>query len=135
MIQNRVLRGILLRGVVATVMFAGPGLAPAAAQAPSIDPTQAKQYFEEARKICRDDGGNLWGRSLCGPMLFADAQTHAIVANQSDGESRLTARDNVFVGTFPREINVANTAITWAGVRWTMVQWPLPDSPAARARR
>jgi hypothetical protein len=34
-----------------------------------IDAAQAKQYFDEANKICRRDAGNLWGKSLCADDL------------------------------------------------------------------
>lgn len=118
--------------IVALLMIAG--LQVARAQSQSIDPTRAEQYFDEARKNCEGDAGKLWGKSLCGPMLFADPGTRAIVGNQADAEARLTRQKGVFVGTLPAEINIANTATTWAGTRWTMVMWPLPESPTARAR-
>ncbi len=106
----------------------------AAAQKQRIDPSQAAQYFKEARQICENDAGKLWGKSLCGPMLFADPSTRSLAANQADAESQLTAQDGTFVGTLPPEVNIANTAVVWAGVRWTMVMWPLPASPTTRAR-
>jgi hypothetical protein len=106
----------------------------ASAQSSPIDPAKAKQYFEEARTTCERDGGRLWGKSLCGPMLFVDAGTGAVAANQQDAESRLVAQDGIYVGRLPHEISPANTAMNWAGVHWTMVMWPLPVSPSARLR-
>ena len=106
----------------------------AAAAAPGVDPAQAKQAFAEAARICQADGGKLWGKSLCGPMLFADPKTRSVVANQADAEGRLRAQDGVFVGELPAEVNIANTATTWAGVHWTMIRWPLPTVPTARDR-
>lgn len=123
---------MLRRTVAALFVVVAPRLA--AGGMPSIDAAQAKQYFDEARRLCESDAGKLWGKSLCGPMLFADPGTRAIAANQADGESRLTAQNGVFLGTLPAEINISNTAMNWAGVRWTMVMWPLPASPTARAR-
>lgn len=105
-----------------------------AAQTKGIDPAQAKGYFDEARRICEKDGGKLWGKSLCGPMLFADVETRSVVANQADTESKLRAENGVFVGTIPNEIILANTAMSWAGVHWTTIIWPLPAIPTARAR-
>jgi hypothetical protein len=67
-------------------------------------------------------------------MLFADAATRMIAANQRDAESLLRPQNGVFVGKLPDELNIANTAMNWAGVHWTMVRWPLPADPTARAR-
>src|SRR5215472_5098888 len=106
----------------------------AAAQGQTIDHALAKQYFNEARGICTRDAGKLWGKSLCAPMIFTDARTHAVVANQADAESQLKAEDGVFTGKLSGEIDIANTAINWAGVHWTMVSWPLPETPIVRAR-
>jgi hypothetical protein len=98
----------------------------------AIDAVQAKEYFDEARKICQLDAGALWGKSLCAPMIFADPHTRDVVASQADVESRLKPQDGVFVGLLTPEVNIANAAITWAGVKWTMIVWPLPASPTAR---
>lgn len=106
----------------------------AGAQSKGIDVVQAKQYFDEASRICQKDAGKLWGKSLCAPMIFADPETRGVVANQADAESRLKLQDGVFVGKLSPEDNPANTARTWAGTKWTMMIWPLPASPTARSR-
>src|SRR3982751_3902833 len=80
-------------------------------EAQSIDLALAQKYFQEAETICRQDGGKLWGRSLCGPMLFFDPAARTVVANQSDREGRLTRNGSVFVGRVPDDVNCANTAI------------------------
>jgi hypothetical protein len=67
-------------------------------------------------------------------LLFIDPETHAVVANQSDREGKLTPRDGVYVGNLPTEIFPANTAIQWAGVDWTMVIWPPPELRQPRVR-
>ncbi|MEW6212708.1 MAG: hypothetical protein AB1631_30565 [Acidobacteriota bacterium] len=103
------------------------------AQSQSIDTALAHQYFQEAASICKRDGGKLWGVSLCLPMIFADHHTRMVVANQSDREGNLTKEGEVFVGKLPERINIANTAVEWAGVRWTMVVWPLPENKYHRA--
>src|SRR5579871_2587537 len=106
----------------------------AATHGQTIDHNLARQYFDEAHGICSRDAGQLWGKSLCAPMIFADPRTHTVVANQADAESRLKPQDGVFSGKLPDEIDIANTAIEWAGVHWTMVAWPLPETPIVRAR-
>jgi hypothetical protein len=94
----------------------------------------ALRAFREAEEAALADDGKLWGRSLLGPMLFADPATRFVVANQPDEQDRLAERDGLFVGTLPPEIGIANTGADWAGVRWTMVMWPLPENRYARVR-
>ena len=47
------------------------------------------------------------------------------VTTSSDGD--------VFVGLLPADQGIANTAIQWAGVAWTMMIWPPPADRADRA--
>ncbi|MDD5541561.1 MAG: hypothetical protein PHX83_00125 [Acidobacteriia bacterium] len=97
-----------------------------------IDLQLAAQYFDEAHTLCTQDGGHLWGISLCGPMLFIEGATRYVVANEAGSEGLLTPQGNVFTGTWPRQMMIANTAIDWSGKRWTMVLWPLPPNRAVR---
>lgn len=103
------------------------------AQSSPIDTALASQYFQEAQALCSQDNGKLWGKSLCGPMLFVDRKTRTVVANQPDAEGLLTRSGNVFVGTLPAKVNIANTVIDWAGVKWTMIIFPLPEDRYRRA--
>ena len=105
----------------------------ALAQSSPIDTTLASQYFQEAQAMCNRDHGRLWGVSLCAPMLFVDRKTRTVVANQADKEGILTKDGNVFVGQLPAKVNIANTATEWAGVKWTMVIFPLPEDKIRRA--
>jgi hypothetical protein len=97
------------------------------AQSSAIDATLAYQYFQEAQALCSRDKGKLWGIQLCGPMLFVDPKTRTVVANQPDSEGILTKSGNVFIGKLPATVNIANTAADWAGVKWTMIIFPLPE--------
>jgi hypothetical protein len=106
----------------------------ASAQECPIDLALAEQYFQEAKQICRKDNGQLWGVSLCGPLMFVDRCSRMIVANQSDAQGNLVKKGNVFLGTLPEKETIANTATRWAGVKWTMVVWPLPANKQARAK-
>ena len=90
--------------------------------------------FGEAEEAAQADDGKLWGLSLVGPMLFADPRTRAVVANQPDEEGKLREEHEVFVGKLPSEVTIANTGTDWAGVRWTMVMWPLPEERFARTQ-
>lgn len=89
-----------------------------------MDTSVASQYFREAQSACDRDGGKLWGRTICGPILFVDPVTRQVVANHSDGQGVLTKKDDVFVGRLPDRQPVANASVTWAGVKWAMIIWP-----------
>jgi hypothetical protein len=119
--------------MLALVVSAGAAILGAAAQDTQIDLSLARQYFIEAESLCNRDKGKLWGISLCGPMLFADPKTRAVVANQGDREERLKSSGEVFVGKLPNQINIANTAVEWAGVKWAMMIRPLPADQFDRA--
>ena len=125
------MRVSILAHLTASILTAGP-LAPAAsalrqqtppAEAsapPPIDQERAAVYFREAAALCERDGGKLWGISLCGPMVFADAASRSIATNQP-------------APTDPRPamLGFANTAIAWGDTRWTTLVWrmlPVDDS-------
>src|SRR5712692_8188907 len=103
-------------------------------QESAIDRAMAKQYFAEAKTISDKDNGALWTVPLCGPLLFVDPDTRDAVANQADLEEKLKPVDGAFAGTAPATLGVANTAVTWAGVEWTMVMWPPPQYKSPRKR-
>jgi hypothetical protein len=103
-------------------------------QQSGIDSAVASQYFSEAAELCSKDGARLWGISLAGPVLFVDPRTRMVVANQADGEGKLRQQEGVFTGKLPPEVNIANTATRWAGIKWTMIIWPLPEERRSRLR-
>lgn len=112
-------------GVPFVIALAWAGLAAQPALA-SVDPAGAATAFAEAKTICQRDAGRLWGHSLCGPILVVDPVDRSVVANQADGGGMLKARGQVFVGTLPASEIVANTSVSWSGVHWTELLWPLP---------
>ena len=111
---------VLACAMSAAVVFNSIGIW-TAAQSRGPDAAVANSYFAEARALCARDGGRLWGRSLCGPMMLADPLTRAAVASESDREGVLKRSGEVFVGALPPDINIANTAFEWAGVNWMLV--------------
>ncbi|MDP3911398.1 MAG: hypothetical protein Q8Q14_13505 [Gemmatimonadales bacterium] len=90
-----------------------------------IVPERAEQYFREARMLCESEGGQLWGVSLCGPMVFADASSGAIATNRTPPDADR-----------PRALGYANAAMTWGGERWSTFVWPMipHDDQRSRAR-
>ncbi|MEE8155076.1 MAG: hypothetical protein V3T53_09020 [Phycisphaerales bacterium] len=99
-----------------------------------IDLDTAAKYFAHAKSLSDADGSDLWGWPLYGPMIFVDPVSRFCIANQADAEGRLTSNDGVFSGTLPNDAMIANTATRWAGVKWTMVLWPLPENKYRRGR-
>lgn len=121
-------------GVVALLAILPSFQNRALAQSSTIETTLAVQYFQEAKALCSRDSGKLWGVSLCAPMIFVDRKTRTVIANQADKEGILTKDRNVFVGQLPSKVNIANTATEWAGVKWTMIIFPLPEDKYRRAK-
>lgn len=110
------------------VLFAGLLL-----QAAELTPDRARDVFSEASAAATHAAG-LWGRDLNGPILLVDLTTRSVIANQADAENKLARKGAVWTGTLPPEINAANTAMTWAGVHWTVLIWPLPDRHQERVK-
>lgn len=97
------------------VVFAGSADA-------QVDQALAQQYFKEAQALCERDGGRLWGVSLCGPMVIADAATGTIATNQPAP-----------AGDRPRGLGFVNAPIQWGGATWSAYAWqsiPRDDRPA-----
>ena len=93
------------------LVFVTAAVVPAAAQ---VDQGLAEQYFKEAQALCERDGGRLWGVSLCGPMVIADAATGTIATNQPPPD-----------GDRPRALGVVNAPIQWGGTTWAAYNWQM----------
>ena len=80
--------------------------------AAQVDEARAQQIFRQAQELCERDGGKLWGVSLCGPMVIADAATKTIATNRP-------------APTAPRPpaLGFANAAMPWGGERWSTFVW------------
>lgn len=89
----------------------------------SIDLGAARQAQSELQAMCDADRGRLWGRSVCGPIVFVERNSREAV-QLADGNATQTH--------VPDSIGIANTSVDWDGRRWTMVTWPLPQSTIAR---
>ncbi|MGJ4727929.1 hypothetical protein [Luteimonas sp. SDU101] len=94
------------------------------------DPAAARFVFDEARSLCEGDGGALWGRSLCGPIMIVDPADRGVIANQADDGGILVARDGVWTGELPAGTMMTNTRVEWSGQAWTQLLWPVPFEPA-----
>jgi hypothetical protein len=95
--------------------------APARAQG---DPARADAYLPKATELCAKDGGRLWGQSLCGPIVVADATTRTVATSQPAPDAPR-----------PPALGFANAAMMWGGVRWATIVWQLiPPDPHLRGR-
>jgi hypothetical protein len=84
----------------------------------------AAQYFKEAQALCERDGGRLWGVSLCGPMVIADAATGTIATSQPAPP-----------GDRPRVLGLVNAPIQWGGITWSAYNWQMiPKDQGERGR-
>ncbi len=129
LLENRVLIVML----TASAALGAPFVAAAGPAAPAQIPPAAAAALHDFDRVCAAEGGGLWGVSLCGPMLLVDPATRAVTANAADPGGVLRPVGDLFAGVLPADVGIANTAVTWSGVRWSMVMLPLPED--ARARR
>jgi hypothetical protein len=120
-----------LRFAAVPSLFMVPTIASTQALQP-IPIETAQTCFAEAQVLCQADHGQLWGFSLCGPIMFVDPRTRFIVANQADTKGALKADGGVFNGSLPADQTIANTAVEWSGVHWTQMLWPLPGDERQR---
>jgi hypothetical protein len=102
--------------------------APAAGQ----DLLSATAASTELRQMCEGDRGELWGVSLCGPLLVVDPASRAAWASAPDGLRVFRSTGAGWMGTLPDGVPIANTTVEWAGQRWIMVVAPLPQSAEDR---
>jgi len=99
---------------------------------PPIDTSTARRYFQEAAALTARDAGQLWGRSLAGPLLFVDRATRTMLSDRPDAEGRLRPLGAFYSGVLPASENVSNSGFTWGGVTWAMVAWPITSDPQQR---
>jgi hypothetical protein len=114
-----------LRSLLALLAVAAVTALPARAQA--IDTARVLSAFRDADLACRQDGGRLWGRSLCGPIALVDRQTRLLIANDSAVGRAYLPLGAAYVTTAPAGTGFANTSFELAGRQWAMIMLPLPD--------
>jgi len=92
----------------------------------------ARSYFYSLESVLEQDAGNLWGISLYAPTFFVDPETRIIYANRSDNEGLLAESGGIWSGTFPEDMNPANSTAQLGGMKWTMALWPLSENDLDR---
>lgn len=82
-------------------------------------------YFNEV-KVATQLNRSLWSYDLIAPIMLVNRNTRAIYASVADSMDVLTKEEEIYIGTLPKEVNIANTSIRWAGQHWAMIMLPLP---------
>lgn len=95
---------------------------------------KANSAFSELKKALHKEDGKLWNHSLEGPVMIAYTDTRIIIANEPDEQGALTQHGKVYIGIFPENRVIGNSTTEWSGKRWTIVQWPLPETMEERLR-
>lgn len=84
-------------------------------------------YFNELKAASKKNI-QLWNKDLYGPVILIDPKTRELYANEPDTEGILKRNGTIYSGILPAKINIANTAINWAGKRWAMIMLPLTSN-------
>lgn len=74
----------------------------------------------------------LWGKDIYAPLLLVNPENRKVFANRQDSAGTLHKEGNIYTGTLPSNVNIANTAIHWMGTSWAMVILPLPENAKDR---
>lgn len=101
------------------------------ASALAADTAETVQALVAFRDACKRAEA-LWPAQLCGPIVLVDPTTRAAVSNQPDPAGRFKPQDGMFVGEWPANMDLANTAMDWGDKRWALVMLPLSQDPFTR---
>jgi hypothetical protein len=97
-----------------------------------LDVRKAQTAFDELQTMCKRDGGKLWGKPICGPVMFVDPTSRVFIANARPADGSSSTAAGLFVSLLPSNQTIANTSIQRDGIGWSQIIWPLPDDAVAR---
>jgi hypothetical protein len=96
-----------------------------------VTSNKINEFFVEIKKNTKDHK-SLWNTDLYGPILFVEPKSRVVYSNYPDSSGILKQEGEIFSGILPANINVANTALNWAGRCWAMIMLPLPENKQER---
>ncbi|WP_346985582.1 hypothetical protein [Chryseobacterium sp. POE27] len=96
-----------------------------------VDPVYISRYFKEIKKAT-EQGFGVWNRDLYGNILLVDPTTRQLYSNNPDLKNVLKPNHDIYQGSLPDDINIANTSVQWGGKVWAMIMLPLPDDKYER---
>ncbi|HIC8645369.1 hypothetical protein BAX97_09470 [Elizabethkingia meningoseptica] len=82
------------------------------------------EYFREIKNATGKES-KLWNKDLYGGILLVDPKSRQVYSNESDAKNSLTPHQDIYTGTLPGNINIANTSVQWNGKTWAMIMLPL----------
>jgi len=115
---------------IAATAIACTALACIAAAGPSQSMDSAVSAIREFDSYC-DKGAALWGRPLCGPLIFVDPVTRTAIANSRPGPG-FVEQAGLWTGTLPNDVGLANTSIDLNGRIFAEIVLPLPGDAENR---
>ncbi len=118
--------------VLAAGFLALPALG-IAVEKQQVDARGAARELTEFKDACARVEA-LWPAELCGPLVLVHPSTRLAVSNRQDPGGSFRDQGGTFVGEWPADMGVANTAVDWGGMRWAVVMLPLPDDAFSRLR-
>ena len=93
--------------------------------------TLVSNVFDNVQSICNIDNGKLWGINLYAPTLCIDTN-RTVWGNMKDKNGELRFKGNCYVGKYPKDKNIANTAIGVFGQKWATIVLPFPSDSIVR---
>ena len=121
----------MLAGALAAWFLLLPALGVAAEK--EVDPAGAVRELAEFEDACKRVEA-LWSADLCGPLVLVHPPTRLAVSSVPDPGRNFREQGGMFVGEWPADMSVANTAMDWGGTRWAVAMLPLPDDTFSRLR-
>lgn len=112
-----------MRSIITIVIFAFSKIS--IAQPDSLE-LQAKEYFE-AVKLATERNFDLWDMNLHGPMILVEPFKRKVYASESDLEGDLSKSNGIYVGKFPKTLNISGAYIDWGGKTWAMLPYMFPQ--------
>ena len=89
------------------------------AQSPTFKDT-VSAYFENVKYQTRKNI-KVWQKDIYGPILLVNLFNRTAYANYPDSAGVLKKEGDIYVGTLPRNVLVANAPIYWNGRTWAMI--------------
>ncbi|MCL1674823.1 hypothetical protein ACV0BM_016890 [Elizabethkingia meningoseptica] len=84
------------------------------------------EYFREIKNATGKES-KLWNKDLYGGILLVAPKSRQVYSNESDAKNSLTPHQDIYTGTLPGNINIANTSVQWNGKTWAMIMLPLSN--------
>lgn len=87
----------------------------------SMDTATVMSDIKRAQEILKEDAGKLWGQELDSKIIVFDYDTREFIASENDAEGSFQPLGDMYTGTFPEDVAVANSTISYGGKSWATV--------------